>query len=306
MGKYIDINEAIRLYRDEGLPSTKVSKIMGCAVQTLIVRLRDYGVTIRSCGNHQEKCSFEIMKHEYEILNMSTTEIAKKHNMDPVSIWERLKKGGVQLRNRKEEAIKSNTKIPLTEHPKICQRYMDNPTDSSADIAKDYGVHKTTIIDILKKNGIKLESGGPRSGNWQGGITPLHTQIRNCEKAQEWKKKCMERDEFKCQITKRQGRLQVHHKKSFSKIFNEFLTLYKEKPKDQLFDLSQTYNDFWAIDNGLTLLADIHQELHKRLYDPCLALEIHQLRQREWSINKIVKCLKKDWHTVDRILKLTS
>ena len=265
--KWIDIKKAIRLYRDERLPTTKVSKIIGCSIQTLITRLREKGVEIRSNGNHMEKCDFDTLRYEYEVLGFSISKIARRHDMGSPSVWERLVKGGVQMRDRKEEAIKANTRIPSSEHPTICQRYRINKNESCSDIATDYGVHKTTIADILKANGIIPEHFGARIKSYKGGITPLHTRIRNCEKAQIWKRACMKRDDYTCCISGvRGGKLEVHHLKSFSQIFEEFLYLNSdldpEKDCDTLFDLAQEYPPFWDISNGITLSTKIHDALH--------------------------------------------
>ncbi len=288
----IDINKAIKLYRDQGLPSTKVSRVVGCSVQTLINRLREYGVEIRSCGNHMEKCSLEQIRHEYEILKMSTTAIAKKHNMNPVSIWDRLKRGGVQLRDQKQETIKACTKIPLSEHIKICQRYMNNPTYSSKDIAKDYGVHSTTIQNILRKNGIKLSNTGARNHRYRGGITPLHTKLRNCEKADFWKRACLERDGYKCKITGKTENIQVHHfPVSFSMILGDFLkknsSLDPIQDCDPLFELAQKYDLFWNIDNGIILCEETHKEMHMK--NKITTEEIICLHEQGWSCEKISK-----------------
>ena len=225
-----------------GLSITKIQKKYRCGIHKIYEAFRLHNVRVRS----HAKITFQEIRFDYDIIRMSTVEIAKKYNMSPSSIWERLIKGGLQLRDRKTEMLKKTTKIPPSEHPKICQKYLENPTLSSSDIAKDYDVHKTTITGILKKYGIQPESHGPRAGNWQGGITPLHTKIRHCEKAVEWRKACMERDGFRCQLTDQQGQLQVHHKKSFSTIFYESSLSYRTvfhsheagiQPPGKVFDL---------------------------------------------------------------------
>lgn len=265
--KILDMDKAVRMYRDEKLPTTVVSKVVGCAVQTLITRLREYGVTIRSCGNHMEKCTLEVMQEEYENNNMSTSEIAGKYDMSQSSIWERLFKGGVRMRDRKEEAARTNTKIPVTHHAIICSRYVKNKHESCSDIASDYGVHKTTIADILKKYDIVPEHFGARIKSHKGGITPLHTRIRHCEKSMVWRRSCMARDNYTCQENGQHGgKLEVHHIKPFSKIFEEFLYLNSdldpEDDCDQLFDLSQHYDPFWDTSNGKTLSEESHHLTH--------------------------------------------
>ncbi len=225
MSVIIDITKAIRMYRDDSLSSTVVAKAVGCSVQTLINRLRDNNVIIRSNGYWNQKIKFEDIKNEYES-GMSLTEIANKHNMNAVSIWERLKNGGVQLRDRKKEAKKKCQKIPDEKFNDICQRYLNK--ENAAEIARDYDVHKTTICDILRKCGIEIErvEGERVKHLYKGGITALHTRIRHCEKGRQWIKNCMERDDYTCQHTNQKGgKLHVHHKTRFSKIFQDFLLI---------------------------------------------------------------------------------
>lgn len=293
----IDIKKAIELYRDQGLPSTKVSKIVGCSVATLISRLRENGVEIRSCGNHQEKVPFETMKQEYES-GMSTSSIAKKYNMSSSSIFQRLKKGGVQMRDREEEAAKANTKIPEEEHGNILYQYK-NEAVTCSDIAKEYDVHKSTIAAILKKHGVKPdEIQGPRHHNWKGGITPLHNKIRNCEKAQEWKRACMERDDYTCQITKQRGeKLHVHHKKPFSTILKEFLDSGRNTLEEAL-----EYKPFWDIKNGIVISEEAHLKLHSHQIDQDLLSIVTSLLSSGYSINKIANITRRDWHTIKRII----
>jgi hypothetical protein len=213
-----------------------------------------------------EKCSFEILRHEYEDLEMSTTAIADNHGMNSSSVWERLVKGGIQMRNREEEMRKAITKIPLSEHQTICERYKTNKGESCYDIAADYGVHKTTIGNILIFNGINPEHFGARIKSYKGGITPLHTRIRHCEKGAMWRRACMERDDYTCQKTgQRGGKLEVHHVKRFSEILEEFLSLNSDLDPvndcDSLFDISQRYDPFWDTDNGLTLSEAYHKTI---------------------------------------------
>ncbi len=136
---------------NNGLSIGQIQRKYRCGTNKIYKAFVLFGIQSRL----HEKIDFSTIRHEYTILNMSTTEIAEKHNMSPSSIWERLKKGGVKLRDQKQEALKAKIKIPISEHCNICERYIKNKNESCGDIAKDYDVHKSTIADILKKNNIK-------------------------------------------------------------------------------------------------------------------------------------------------------
>lgn len=288
--KKINVNLAIKLYRDEKNTLEAVSKIVGCSVGTLVTRLREYGITIRSSGEFRQKATLEQLKHDYETLGLSTIEIAKKYNMNESSVYGRLKDNGVQIRTRKEAV---NRQIPLSEHPKICDLYINDKTQNCGKIAKLYSVHKTTIANILRNNGIILEKSiGERNPSFKGGITPLHTRIRHCEKGEFWKRACLERDEYKCKITGETKDLQVHHfPRTFSEIFEDFLRLYPDlRPidnSDQLFELSQNYEPFWDISNGITVCNSVHKRLHTN--NGITDEEIIALHKQGWSCEKISK-----------------
>ena len=304
----IDIDKAIRMYRDEGLSTTVVSQAVGCCVRTLINRLREHGVAIRSSGFYRQKVDFETIRHEYEDLGMSMSAIAQTHGMVGSSVYERLTKGGIAPRDRIQEMQKANCKIPVSEHPTICQRYLGS-TENAGQIAKDYGVHKTTIAAILKKSGITPSRRGERNPSWKGGCTGLHDRIRNHARTQAWRRACMERDDFTCRITgRRGGKLHVHHVRSFSQVLVEFLACHADVDPDRdlerLLSLSLEYAPLWDTSNGMTLLASAHRRLHANRVDPALAVQVAKLKEQGWSTHRIAKSLRKSWHVIDRVLRV--
>lgn len=86
------------------------------------------------------------------------------------------------------------------------------------------------------------ERKGENSANWKGGITPENHRIRTSKEMSNWKRTCMERDNFTCQKTGiRGGKLVIHHINNFAK-FPELRT---------------------CVENGITLSAEAHREFHK-------------------------------------------
>ena len=286
-----EIKEIINLYVDENKSATAISKIYNCTPSTILNYLNNNNIKTKDGGHWNKKVEFEQIKYDYEVLKLSTVKIAEKYNMNPVSIWERLKNGGVIIKTQKEAVADSSRKILLSEHQKICDLYLNDKTNSCGKIAKQYGVNKSTIANILRKNGIVIEKNfGERNASWKGGITPLHTKIRNCEKAEFWKRACLERDEYKCKISGVNKDLQVHHYPlTFSDIFTNFLrensSLNPINDSDKLFELAQNYEPFWNIDNGITISEEMHKKLHtiKGISDE----EILSLHNKGWSCQKI-------------------
>lgn len=119
----------------------------------------------------------------------------------------------------------------------------------------------------------KCKSGKKQRGSnnpkWNGGSSGLHKLIRTCKKYETWRKTCFERDKYTCQLTGQiGGELEVHHKTRFSVLIKNFLNQYPDlNPTDnidKLSFLSQYYQPFWDINNGITLNKEGHRKLHKR------------------------------------------
>jgi len=93
---------------------------------------------------------------------------------------------------------------------------------------------------------------GNKNGNWKGGITPLTKRIRNNFKYRQWRSDVFTRDKFTCQECGQWGgRLNAHHIKSFSIIFEEYqITILKEA-----LECEELFN----INNGITLCEECHQ-----------------------------------------------
>lgn len=82
---------------------------------------------------------------------------------------------------------------------------------------------------------------GKKNHNWKGGITPENRRVRRGIECRLWRESVFARDNWTCQKTGVKGcRLNAHHIRDFS-----------------------TYPEGrFAIDNGITLSVEAHQEFH--------------------------------------------
>ncbi len=152
---------------------------------------------------------------------------------------------------------------------------IDLVTDYTNSLSLDELKHKyniksdSVIYSILHRYGFEhRDQSGANNASWRGGVTKLHLRIRNCKKNNQWRRSVLERDHYTCQITGYAGiKLHIHHKKSFSQIFQDFLAQYAHldpmNDSDTLFNLAQSHNDFWRPDNGITVCEEIHRKLHE-------------------------------------------
>jgi hypothetical protein len=97
---------------------------------------------------------------------------------------------------------------------------------------------------------------GDKSSNWKGGITPLVRIIRGCFQYRQWISDVFTKDNFICQECGiRGGRLNAHHIKHFSIIF--------EDNNIKSFDDALNCSELWNINNGMTLCKKCHDNIHK-------------------------------------------
>lgn len=84
---------------------------------------------------------------------------------------------------------------------------------------------------------------GENACNWKGGVTPIHNKLRGSIEGKLWIQSVFARDGYTCQKTGvKGGRLTAHHVLNFAQ--------YPELR--------------FAIDNGVTLSIEAHNEFHKR------------------------------------------
>lgn len=97
--------------------------------------------------------------------------------------------------------------------------------------------------NIPWNKGLKGFNSGEKSPSWKGGVTSERDKLRHTQEMRYWRKECIERDNFTCQISGQSGgKLIVHHINNFAD-FPELRTL---------------------IENGITMSEKLHKEFHKK------------------------------------------
>ena len=151
---------------------------------------------------------------------------------------------------------------------------------SLTEISKIYGVCHIAIIKHAKKinfivrdnvtatklaitgdkNHMKTDKSremfaGPNNHNWKGGITPLATVLRTCQKYNIWRKACFVRDKTSCQVCSTRDRkigFNIDHIIPFSDI----LVKYDIKTLEE----ALLCEELWDINNGRCLCIPCHKD----------------------------------------------
>ena len=119
-------------------------------------------------------------------------------------------------------------------------------------------IHSGRKLTIEWREKMSESQRGDKNHNWKGGIFPLASQIRKFFKYRQWRDDIFTRDSFTCQKCGQIGyNLNVHHIKSFSSLLQKYEITNLEEVL--------SYNEFWDINNGITLCDKCHHEIHKKV-----------------------------------------
>lgn len=262
----IDINKMIDLYVGQGLTAKACALKLNVSQSAFVRRLKKIGITIRpSIKSLIVAITDEQIADLYCSGKLSHRQIASQLDCSEGLVRGRLHKLGISPRPLSEGQKLGKGTAYITDKELIylhdvrgwpCSR-ISNHFNKSADFVRQ----RFILIGKVRRG-----KTGKDNPAYIDGRTPLRTRIRDCAKSLLWKQVCMERDNYSCQDTGQHGgKLEVHHKKYFSQIFEEFLSLNSdldpENDCDKLFDLSQEYNPFWDISNGITLSEKAHHAL---------------------------------------------
>lgn len=105
---------------------------------------------------------------------------------------------------------------------------------------------------------------GEKTNFWKGGINSLSNTIRKNFRGKTWRKAVYARDNWICQECGQRGlKLHAHHITPFAKLLKDFLKEYSYfspvEDKETLIRLSDNYEPFYNINNGITLCEACHK-----------------------------------------------
>lgn len=99
---------------------------------------------------------------------------------------------------------------------------------------------------------------GKNHYNWKGGKTNINQAIRSLHEMRKWQIAIKKRDK-KCMFCGSKKDLEAHHINNVS----DMIEKYNIKTRDDAISC----NEFWELDNGITLCRKCHYELEGRTYD---------------------------------------
>jgi predicted DNA-binding protein YlxM (UPF0122 family)/ssDNA-binding Zn-finger/Zn-ribbon topoisomerase 1 len=174
----------------------------------------------------------------------------------------------------KKYNIKFKDKIKLRVSKEDIYRFYIIEGKTTCEIGEMLGFSGVTVGKLLKKYKIKLRKSednfkhmrfvGKNNFNYIDGRSPLYETIRKSNNSKLWRTQVFERDDYTCQeCGQRGGDLEAHHNiKPFSSIFSDFLKFYNNfsplEEREILLRLSDNYEPFWNINNGITLCRNCH------------------------------------------------
>ena len=97
---------------------------------------------------------------------------------------------------------------------------------------------------------------GENNPSWKGGISILSARIRSLKQYRLWKKVCLEREDYTCEVCCSLEQIEVHHVKPFSLILqdNNIKSLTE----------AQECIELWDEDNGQVLCKKCHDKITHR------------------------------------------
>ncbi len=143
--------DLVELYEKRKLAPSKIAKVFGCKMTTILNRLREYKIKVRPSNCRFVKMSKKELVELYTKQGLTTFEIAEKYNCCQATVWKRLKP--FEIKARQPRSPSSNVPSKQT----LLHLYAKKRL-STWEIEKQYGFSRSTVHRKLKEYGIKTRS----------------------------------------------------------------------------------------------------------------------------------------------------
>ena len=309
----IDETRLRELYVEQHKTAADCARALGVSCAVVLRQLRRLGVQVlpASAGLRKGDVPDERAVSLYWERGLSIAETARELRKSATWVRNALLRSGRGTRSLSEARHRSwgTAHIDNAELIRLYDEQGWSCQRISRYFGKSRGFAHQRFLAIGKRTRGRLR--GPHNPRWKGGCTALHVRLRSGPKMERWRLLCMERDGFTCCLTRKRGcRVHVHHIRPFSEILAEFLAAHANldpaQDADRLFALALDYAPLWDMDNGMTLCASAHRQLHANHVDPALAVRVRTLKEQGWSTNRIAKALGRSRNAVNRVLRLMS
>lgn len=256
----LPVDEIVRLYVVERWNSYRISEKYGCSQPTILERLREADVILRTAGNHkgrtrQHHLPTAELVELYVGAKWSTDRLAEKYGCSTPTVTVRLREAGVTLRhhNDTKRGAPSPHRHKIDEAAAV-RAYTENKTASISEVARNFGCHPNAVLRALDAHGVKRKTlseivvgkrNGANNPNWRPDLTAdERASRRDNAKTVVWRRQVYERDGFACVICEDDtgGNLNAHHIESYNSCR----------------DLR------WVVSNGVTLCVSCHRGFHSR------------------------------------------
>ena len=164
-----------------GETTTQLGTLLGTGDSTVLNVLRRNNVAARARGGGRERLL--TAENEAEICRRylageSAVQLGAAFGVDPATVSKYLKRKGITLRTNKEAHGGLSAEIEA----EVCNRYKNG--ESTSQLGSAFGVHSTTIGNILKRKNIERRASGVEFGDSVQHIldcTGHHSIPRECE-----------------------------------------------------------------------------------------------------------------------------
>lgn len=226
--------------------------------------LKEVGLTLVSdkyVGSH-DKMRINCPKHGE--FTQTFSEILQGHRCPKCGIEKRAKKNILPLKEV----------IPIFEAAglEIIEPIFKGTAIPIRCLCKKHGIVYATYNSV-KRSGLCPVCGKYRdrenNPSWKGGLTKTKRYLR--ESLNPWRTQCLKKAHFRCEITGKEGDLEVHHMTSFEEILDktcketrldvrESISDYTDKELQYFTERLKINNEMMA--NPIVMLKEIHQRFH--------------------------------------------